>query len=78
VIFPAEDKPGLSDKAPFDRILVSASGTKLPSTLINQLKTGGTLVIPVGNSIIKVTKDGGKSELKIEEYPGFVFVKLRE
>ena len=39
---------GLPDKAPFDRILMSAACKKVPQALLNQLKEGGILVAPVG------------------------------
>jgi protein-L-isoaspartate(D-aspartate) O-methyltransferase len=66
---------GLPDKAPFDRILVSAAGEEISPGLIAQLKSPGILVLPVHNSIIKVIKspDG---IVTAEEYPGFVFVPL--
>ncbi len=70
----ASPELGLPVSAPFDRILVSASAETLPQALINQLKIGGALVMPVGNSIFRVTK--GKDKNRIEEYPGFVFVPL--
>jgi len=70
-----KDILGLPDEAPFDRILVSASAVKIPDELINQLKEGGVMVIPVLNSVFKIVKkrDGDISE---EEHPGFVFVPL--
>ncbi|MFA6105753.1 MAG: protein-L-isoaspartate O-methyltransferase [Patescibacteria group bacterium] len=68
-------KLGLPEKAPFDKILVSAAAERIPTELIDQLKKGGTMVIPVRNSIIKLTKDeiGNISET---EFLGFVFVPL--
>jgi protein-L-isoaspartate(D-aspartate) O-methyltransferase len=60
----------------FDKILVSASAPKIPKPLIKQLKDGGTMVIPINESIVKVTKN--KDEIKTEEYPGYVFVPLIE
>lgn len=66
---------GLPEKSPFDRILVSASGESIPEELVDQLTVGGIMVIPVGNSLVKVTKISNK-EISEESYPGFVFVPL--
>jgi len=44
---------GLSDKAPFDGIIVTCSPTKIPKALIAQLAEGGRLVIPVGKKNVK-------------------------
>ena len=39
---------GWQDKAPFDAIISAASPTELPQELINQLRVGGRLVMPIG------------------------------
>ena len=67
---------GLPEKAPYDRILVSASADTLPPELIEQLRPGGRLVIPVGNTIIVLTKDidGTTHQLR---HDGYVFVPLK-
>jgi len=67
---------GLPGKAPFDRILVSASGEEIPEELIKQLKVGGVMVVPVLNSVWKI-KRVSESGVEKEEYPGFVFVPLK-
>lgn len=67
---------GLPDKGPFDKILVSAAGEDLPEELVEQLKAGGRMVIPVADSIIKVDKIN-ESEINEERYPGFAFVPLK-
>jgi len=40
---------GLPEKAPYDGIIVTAGAPTVPEDLIQQLKIGGRLVIPVGN-----------------------------
>src|SRR3989344_2010171 len=47
---------GFSEKAPFDKILVSAMAKKLPKELVNQLSISGILVIPIKNSIWRIDK----------------------
>ena len=42
---------GLPDQAPFDAILVSAGGPKVPEALKRQFAIGGRLVIPVGRDV---------------------------
>ncbi len=59
----------------FDRILVSASADEIPEDLFVQLKPGGILVIPIGESIFKFTKVS-ETEIDKEEFYGFVFVPL--
>lgn len=59
----------------FDRILVSASAIQMPTQLIKQLKPGGILVLPVQNSLWKVTKHIDKT-IDAYEIPGFMFVPL--
>ncbi len=59
----------------FDKILVSASAEHFPDELLNQLQVGGTLVIPVKNSILKFEKISD-AIIQKNEYPGFVFVPL--
>lgn len=41
---------GLPDQAPFDRIIVTAAAEDPPGTLMEQLKVGGVMVVPVGQS----------------------------
>lgn len=59
----------------FDRILVSASAPWMPHELFDQLNPGGVLVIPVQNSLWRITKhaDGTTDSF---ELPGFRFVPL--
>lgn len=57
----ADGSFGLPDQAPFDRILVTAAAEDPPGPLLEQLKPGGIMVVPVGQSdtvqsLIKVTR----------------------
>lgn len=61
----ADGSFGLPDQAPFDRIIVTAAAEDPPGPLLAQLKTGGIMVVPVGQSdtvqsLIRVerTEDG--------------------
>ena len=65
---------GLEGKL-FDKILVSCSADEIPKELIKQLRVGGTMVIPIAQSIFKIRKKS-EGDLDIHEYPGFVFVPL--
>ncbi|WP_293447942.1 protein-L-isoaspartate(D-aspartate) O-methyltransferase [Planktotalea sp.] len=60
--FTADGSHGLPDQAPFDRILVTAAAEDPPGPLLAQLKVGGIMVLPVGQSdavqsLIRVTRD---------------------
>jgi len=70
----SDGSQGLPSESPFDKILVSASATKIPSALKTQLKNNGRMVIPVGNSIFLVIRKNNKCEEK--EFEGFSFVPL--
>ena len=72
----ADGSLGLKQKAPFDRILVSASARQIPQKLIEQLKIDGILVSCVNYSIVYVKKTSEGNEIK--EFPGFIFVPLVE
>ncbi len=74
-IYKAGNMVGLSQYAPYDRILVSASAKKLPVELLKQLNNGGKLVIPVGNDILEIKKNNDGT-VRYMKHPGFVFVPL--
>ena len=53
----------------FDAIIVTAASETIPQPLINQLKDGGRMAIPVGSPfmtqyLLLVTKNGGKVKTK--------------
>ncbi len=73
--FQAGSKIGLPEYAPYNRILVSAAAPKLPEELINQLKVGGKLVIPIKHDILEISRTDNNS-MDVTVHPGFVFVPL--
>ena len=62
---------GWPERAPFDRIIVTAAPPEIPQTLVDQLAVGGVMVVPVGTSyqeIVVVTKTpGGATEKRTIE-----------
>ena len=63
---------GWPDKAPFDGIVVAAAAPQVPAALVEQLKPGGRMVIPVGASgdiqflkVIVKRADGGYDEKQV-------------
>jgi protein-L-isoaspartate(D-aspartate) O-methyltransferase len=71
---------GYPEKAPYDRVLVTAAAPEVPKPLIEQLKTTGVMLIPVGSAslfqnLFKITKaiDG---KIREENLGGVAFVPL--
>lgn len=76
----ADGSMGYPEKAPYDRILVTAAAPDIPQPLIDQLKPGGIMLIPVGSvhffqSLIKVTKSAN-GKIGRENLGGVAFVPL--
>lgn len=71
---------GLEEEAPFDGIIVTAGAPFVPKPLLSQLKTGGKLVIPVGDDVQVMTLfiRKGPKEFEKHEYGDFRFVPLLE
>lgn len=70
---------GLPTYGPFDKIIVTAGATYVPEPLKQQLKIGGIMVIPVGQShlqIMKIITRISETEYTEEDRGGFVFVPL--
>jgi protein-L-isoaspartate(D-aspartate) O-methyltransferase len=79
-IYHGDGSKGYPEKAPYERILVTAAAPNVPSPLIEQLKPNGLLLIPVGSvsmfqNLIKITK-GPDGKVKHENLGGVAFVPL--
>ncbi|MDA3887885.1 MAG: protein-L-isoaspartate(D-aspartate) O-methyltransferase [Allgaiera sp.] len=77
----ADGSFGLPDQAPFDRILVTAAAEDPPGPLLAQLRVGGIMVLPVGQSdavqsLIRVTRT--EDGLEYDELRPVRFVPLIE
>ena len=57
---------GWPDAAPFDKIIVTCSPESVPQPLVDQLRDGGEMIIPVGEryqqNLVRMTKRDGKLE----------------
>jgi protein-L-isoaspartate(D-aspartate) O-methyltransferase len=79
--FTADGSHGLPEQGPFDRILVTAAAEDPPGPLLAQLKVGGIMVLPVGQSdsvqsLIRVTRND--TGFEYEELRPVRFVPLLE
>ncbi len=61
---------GLSDAAPFDAVIVAAAAPALPEALVQQLKRGGKMIIPVGSSA-----QGATQRLKLIDKRGMTVIE---
>lgn len=80
-LFFGDGYKGLPAYAPFDRIIVTAGAPRIPGDLVDQLKPGGILVVPVGageiQQMTRVTKDDNGNTTQ-EICGTFRFVPLLE
>lgn len=69
---------GLPDKAPFDKIIVTCGAPNVPAALLNQLKVGGIMVIPVGDGVQQMHRiiKTAENEFHAETFGEFKFVPM--
>lgn len=70
---------GLPTYAPFDKIIITAGAGALPEKLIDQLKIGGKMVIPLGgrsSQTMTLVEKTDEKEYKTSKHGAFVFVPM--
>jgi protein-L-isoaspartate(D-aspartate) O-methyltransferase len=78
-LFYGDGYEGLPTFAPFDRVLITAAAPEIPMKLIDQMKTGGIMVLPVGSGDVQTMKRITKEkdgQLKEEVFDRFSFVPM--
>lgn len=72
---------GLPAFAPFDKIIITCGAPRIPEDLVDQLKIGGVMIIPIGEGkeqqMLRVTKLP-ENEIEKEEFGVFSFVPMLE
>jgi protein-L-isoaspartate(D-aspartate) O-methyltransferase len=78
-VFFGDGYKGQPSYAPFDKIIITAAAPFIPEDLKQQLKVGGFMIIPLGESekqeMQRLTKVS-ETEFKIETYGEFSFVPM--
>lgn len=71
---------GWPEKAPFDGILVTAGATEVPQPLVDQLKSGGRMIIPVGRTadsqVLRVIEKNSEGRIRTRDVLPVRFVPL--
>ena len=70
---------GKPQYGPFDGIVITAAAPHVPEILLGQLKTGGRLVVPVGNAnsqMMTVVERTGEESYEYSDHGHFVFVPM--
>ena len=79
-MFLGDGNKGLPTYGPFDRIIITAAAPEIPQALVDQLKVGGMMVIPLceneeHQTMLRLTKQEDGT-LKREEFGDFRFVPM--
>jgi protein-L-isoaspartate(D-aspartate) O-methyltransferase len=70
---------GKKEYGPYDGILITAAAPEIPDALLQQLKTGGKLVVPLGRidvQVMTVVARKGPDEFEYSSHGNFVFVPM--
>ena len=70
---------GYEKEAPYDKIYVTAAAPDIPKPLVDQLKPGGKMVIPIGNSVqwLVIVEKDEEGNVKKRNWGSVRFVPLR-
>ena len=79
-IVSGDGSKGYAEKAPYDRVVVTAAAPSVPQPLIDQMKLNGVLLIPVGSvslfqNLLRIIKESN-GKTKQENLGGVAFVPL--
>ncbi len=72
---------GLPNFAPFDKVIITCGAPEIPEALLNQMKIGGVMVIPIGEGekqLMKRITKVAEHEFNTEEFGVFSFVPMLE
>ncbi len=78
-LFYGDGYKGQPNYAPYDKILVTAGASKIPQELIDQLKVGGKMVVPLGSQLgqdMTVVEKTGENDIEKHKHGSFIFVPL--
>ena len=70
---------GLPKFAPFDKIIVTCGAPSIPLNLIKQIKIGGKMVVPIGDSskqVMHLIEKKSKNDIKTTKHGDFLFVPM--
>jgi protein-L-isoaspartate(D-aspartate) O-methyltransferase len=78
IVLAGDGSKGLEEKAPFDRIIITAAAPELPQIIVKQLNEDGIIVAPVGERFSQVVVKGRKKRgfLAEEFHTPCIFVPL--
>lgn len=71
---------GLPAYAPFDKVIITCGAPEVPQAIVDQMKIGAAMVIPVGNEVqeMRLITKLSETELNTETFGNFRFVPMLE